>query len=409
MPEKIIARYRIVTPMFIGDANQEANGISSGAVKGALRFWWRALNWGACLAAVNNNDEAEALRELHKREKKIFGGTAKMDNGVQTGGQGIFLLRVSHDELNSTNKAEVHSEFKNYPAARYLGYGLMLAFGSTKQNTRSGQLERSCLNENQYFTLELLFRGNIEPSVQNALIAWGLLGALGSRSRHGIGSVALVSLKNNHGEEQYPLPMNEGDYSEQIKKLFSSLPATEPPFSAFWQKSRIDRLLSGKGCYIALEQFGKAMMMYRSWGRSNGNGGSTVLNKTSERRFKDDHDWFKVKGWAEKHPDFHPKRVVFGLPHNYQKKGHHVISEKYKRRSSPLLFHVHPVGDKFVGISIFLPANFLPDNEKIKANNIAIPANVTWSVITGFLDGKVGHPSGPNALARFPDKVAVLP
>lgn len=46
MPNKITASYRIVTPMFIGDAKQEASGISPTSVKGALRFWWRALNWG---------------------------------------------------------------------------------------------------------------------------------------------------------------------------------------------------------------------------------------------------------------------------------------------------------------------------------------------------------------------------
>lgn len=40
MPDKIIACYRIVTPMFIGDAKQEATAISPQSVKGALRFWW---------------------------------------------------------------------------------------------------------------------------------------------------------------------------------------------------------------------------------------------------------------------------------------------------------------------------------------------------------------------------------
>lgn len=37
-PLQIQARYRIVTPMFIGDANQDATDISPTAVKGALRF-----------------------------------------------------------------------------------------------------------------------------------------------------------------------------------------------------------------------------------------------------------------------------------------------------------------------------------------------------------------------------------
>nr|CAA6825513.1 MAG: Unknown protein [uncultured Thiotrichaceae bacterium] len=46
MPEKITARFRITTPMFIGDAHQQARGISPAAVRGALRCWWRGLGWG---------------------------------------------------------------------------------------------------------------------------------------------------------------------------------------------------------------------------------------------------------------------------------------------------------------------------------------------------------------------------
>jgi hypothetical protein len=39
------ATYRIVTPMFIGDAEQKATDLRPPSIKGALRFWWRALNW----------------------------------------------------------------------------------------------------------------------------------------------------------------------------------------------------------------------------------------------------------------------------------------------------------------------------------------------------------------------------
>jgi hypothetical protein len=47
MSESIEASFRIVTPMFIGGADQTpADGIRPPSVKGALRFWWRALNWG---------------------------------------------------------------------------------------------------------------------------------------------------------------------------------------------------------------------------------------------------------------------------------------------------------------------------------------------------------------------------
>ncbi len=111
-----------------------------------------------------------------------------------------------------------------------------------------------------------------------------------------------------------------------------------------------------------------------------------------------------------KNPSFHPKRVVFGLPHNYhQREAHHVTPEQHQRRASPLCFHVHPIGNKFFGVGVYLPAKFMPGGERINAGGSAVPLNINWSVITNFLDGKVGHPSPPGALARFPGKMAVLP
>ncbi|WP_418647823.1 type III-B CRISPR module RAMP protein Cmr1 [Thauera butanivorans] len=39
----------IVTPMFLGGENHEVDHtqMRNASLKGALRFWWRALNWGA--------------------------------------------------------------------------------------------------------------------------------------------------------------------------------------------------------------------------------------------------------------------------------------------------------------------------------------------------------------------------
>ncbi|MBU0500426.1 MAG: type III-B CRISPR module RAMP protein Cmr1 [Gammaproteobacteria bacterium] len=415
MTQEITATFRIVTPMFLGGADQGvSDGIRPPSIKGALRFWWRALNWGRFRSAASCDEAALVL--LHDEEARLFGIAANEDGG---GGQGCFLLRVSHESLKHTDKPAIHPKFKDHAAARYLGYGLMVAFTSTNHDTKvtkhAGQLERGCLNEKQEFTVSLVFRHGIDPSVREALIAWGLLGGLGSRSRHGMGSIALISLverslNKENGTEIWTTPPDANSYDKQVKALFSSpsLPTTEPPFSAFWRDSRIDRLLSGTDCYSVLNAFGKAMLMYRSWGRSNGTGGgSNVLGLPSEQRFNRDHDWFRNSGWAASNPNFHPERVEFGLPHNYHQTHHHVTSEKYERRSSPLLFHVHPVGNQFIGVGIYLPAQFLPLGEKIKANGKLITASIGWTVIPGFLDGKVGNP--PTAQDRFPSKVRVLP
>jgi CRISPR-associated protein Cmr1 len=410
----IEARFRIVTPMFLGGADHSAtDGIRAPSVKGALRFWWRALNWGR-FYKDHRSDTTKALIALHAEEARLFGAAAKTVGKDQVGGQGVFLINVRHDVLKSKKTGDVHQQFGTKDAARYLGYGLMVAFGSTKQTppTASGQLQRDCFDEAQEFNINLLFRDEIEPSVRNALIFMGLVGGLGSRARHGMGSIALIGLvEPNHASKEWRAPMSPEDYDAQISQLIwrddEIQPPLSPPFSAFWQNSRVDRLLCTSNCFAALDVFGSAMLMYRSWGRSNGVGGSTVLGKPSERRFDDDHRWFKSQSRADGHPAFHPKRAVFGLPHNYHKDHHHVVSEHFERRSSPLLFHVHPIGNTFIGLSIFMPAQFLPKDERISSNGKPANTNIDWSVITDFLDGKVGNPA--TAVDRFPAKKAVLP
>jgi CRISPR-associated protein Cmr1 len=52
----VTARFQIVTPMFLGGAGQKAEGIRPPSVKGALRFWWRALNWGRFRQAPGADD-----------------------------------------------------------------------------------------------------------------------------------------------------------------------------------------------------------------------------------------------------------------------------------------------------------------------------------------------------------------
>ena len=123
----------------------------------------------------------------------------------------------------------------------------------------------------------------------------------------------------------------------------------------------MDWLLEESNPFTALNTYGTAMMMYRSWG----NGGK-VLGKESEKNFQNDHDWYRKRDMVEY--NFHPQRIIFGLPHNYSKyEQDHVNPENYERRASPLFLHIHKIENKYVGISILMKSDFLPKNEKIKA------------------------------------------
>lgn len=402
-PHVIRATYRIVTPMFIGDAEQKASGISPTSVKGALRFWWRALMWGR-IRNTTSCDEA-ALVLLHDKEGELFGSSAEKGNAA------TFTLHVISEKLTKTSAKATHPEFKKQAAARYLGYGLMEAFASAEKGTEAGQLVRDCLNEGQTFTVTLTSFNPIEDLLKQALILFGLIGGLGSRTRHGMGSVSLETLHEKlpkQAEQQIWLaPKTNVEYSASIHRILSNLTAiSQPPFSAFSQETRIDFLEKSTTPYNVLNAFGKKMLLYRSWGKNG-----KVLDKESEQRFKADHDWSK-----EQRPrGFHPKRVIFGLPHNYGKGDHLAVTPekhrdpypagvyKHERRASPLFFHVHKTGSEYIGVSLLLPATFLPQGERINAGGANVPANIEWSILTDFLDGKDNE-----GKVRFQDKKSII-
>ena len=383
------ATFQIVTPMFLGGADQKVTSIRPASIKGALRFWWRALNWS----------KHPNLQELREKEAELFGAAAsdKVDkDGNPVDGQGKFLMRVIPNKtpLQTTKETTIHKDFSSQTAARYLGYGLMEAFDSNKTGAKAGQLTRDCINEGQSFVVELLFRKEIDESVKEALIAFGLLGGLGSRTRKGMGSIALQTMRT--GEENiWIAPKNNDEYQKEIKRVLNDCNVVKPaPYSAFHSETRVDWLLEESNPFTALNTYGTAMMMYRSWG----NGGK-VLGKESEKKFQNDHDWYRER---EKVPsNFHPRRIIFGLPHNYSKhEKDHVNPENYERRSSPLFLHIHKIENKYVGISILMKSDFLPKNEKIKAGKKPVDAKIEWDVLTDFLDGLVKETEKP----RFPKK-----
>jgi CRISPR-associated protein Cmr1 len=393
---QVTATFRIVTPMFLGGADQQAEEIRPSSVKGMLRFWWRALNWSRYRSQAGATD-ASALKALHDEEARLFGSAATTINGKQVGGQGVFLMSVVPTQPKKINKGIVHPSLSSdgMAAARYLGYGLMAAFGSKIKGTQAGQLDRDCIEHDQAFTVKIKFRNSTDVNIINALKALGLLGGMGSRSRHGYGSLALQEIKHDD-KVIWTTPTSPDAYQAEIKQLFSEHPLTthQPPFSAFSTHARIDILNQGKDVFSVLNNFGEAMLMYRSAGNKG-----VVLKKPSEKRFVADHDWCRVK--QEK--DFHPRRVVFGLPHNYDKnEKYHVMPEEHDRRASPLLFHVHRIGQQFIGVSVLLHSQFLPHSERINAGGNMVAQKIEWEILTNFIMGKVGNPPVSNGPLRFP-------
>lgn len=387
----VTATYRIVTPLFLGDAERQATRLSVASFKGALRWWWRAAEWPRCLAKAGG--EAAALARLHERERRLF-GTAGTDPEKGLGQSRVLLRLVGEPEIGRPLPRETELRGADGqpvgPGARYLGYGLMGAFGA-----RQGRLDRSAFPGGGTFTVELRLRRDVEDEERRALVRavrlMGLLGGLGARARSGWGSLSLVGLE---GDPAWQTPGSVQAYGNLlIATLRELLPLTTalPPFTAFSALSRIEIVAAGDDGLHVLDQVGRQMQRYRAWGFQG-----KVNGQESERNFKADHDWAK-EPWIGEGRRFVPRRAAMGLPHNYGPKCRNAGVTLPKgaggdRRASPLLLHVHALGGRsHVAVLTLLPARFAPgDRLQVRwdGGGYEAPVPAGWeSVLHGFFDG----------------------
>ena len=375
-PAQTTLHYRIVTPMFLGGENQQADTTQfrNASFKGALRFWWRALNWGRCLQAAPQ--PMAALKELHQREGELFGLASDGKNSRQS-------------------QVQIHSELQGaalkQPGMALQAVGYLLGQGLFRNGVTRPYLEGGNL------TIRLNFKPGLAEadiqSVEQAAIALGLLGGLGSRARKGLGSLAL------HQLERPGQPVREFATVESIKDFIQALDYSAPgdaPLSAFTRATRIDVSATAGKALDALAAIGNELQLYRGYGRHNPRTNQHEVNGQKARQeFPEDHHNVLAATQGGRLQQL-PNRAVFGLPHNYffSSTGGKldITTEDEGRRASPLLVHIHPLKDeKFVAIQTLLPGVFLPDGMKVEAkgkSKYAIPeSKVDYDVITRYLDG----------------------
>jgi len=381
------AEFLVVTPLFMGQDSlkgviQAAEVIRPPSVKGALRLWWRAMEWKHCLNENLGQVEA-ALRAMHEKECALWGVAT---SGLDQGGQGRFLLTVKEVESNwEYNQPSLSQQY-------LLGQGL---WDAPRQGQPGHLLRRSC--KTSRFRVEIVFRPRTTPkdieSVARSLLVWGLLGGLGSRSRKGFGSVAIQSLDCPNGQSSvFQVPQSMYALSTTLTALLAPLTHGLPPFTAFSDATRIDGSLSGTSAMSLLDKAGDEMQFYRSNGR-----GGLVRGQEAEPTFRSDHEVVQNVAFGN-HVTTAPRRVVFGLPHNYffsstdSKVDIPGQGATWERRASPLFIHIHqfPTG-KCALIQSLLPAEFLPDGVQVRmkpdrARIQNVNPGVDWSVITDYLD-----------------------
>lgn len=382
MPARnLVAHFTIPTPLFMTGSDPEGAELRVPSLKGGLRFWWRALALG----------RLKSVSAVWEAEKRLFGSTES---------QSRVLMRLR--DVLEEGRLETNAPLKTQSGqlvgsgARYLGYGVIGAFGE-----KGGQVTRPCL-QCVKGTLELTFKGSVKDddifSVRQALIAMGLLGGVGAKARKGYGSFSLQRLLQD-GEQIWASPHDQTALVHAIKELWQESTPFQgrPPYSAFSTRTRIDLLDTQADPLELLNSIGKEIQIYRSWGNRN-----QVAGEAAEQNFKDDHDWSKNPGGTQWN-HFIPKRTVFGLPHPYGKSAK-VTAPSSGRRSSPLILHIHRLGSgDYSAVSTLLEADFL--NEPIQVESRKLAAEVDYSVIHDLLDGRRKF---DNQRLRFPHRETVI-
>ncbi len=181
MMQTITFTCEVITPMFLAGADGTTPELRPASIKGALRFWWRAMN---------GHLEWKKMLEL---EGKIFGNTQQRSS---------LIIRIEKD-LKDISKAPLlpHKGGSSTPCFPKSDESFIVKFSLTKI-------------END-FTLE---------SIKTLFILTSILGGLGKRSRRGFGSFKITKINtNNTVDLNFAMPRTIDDIHKLLPKNYFTL------------------------------------------------------------------------------------------------------------------------------------------------------------------------------------------
>lgn len=361
-------KMRTATPIVMGGAdntNVNSSGLRAASIKGALRFWYRAMNIG--------DVEGEA---------RIFGG--QRNNGNQS----IFLLKVT------TNPRVRVANTYRYGSEYLAGQGLY---------SFNGGFQRPYIDKDEDIELTLHFKPNTsDADIEAVLLSiWSLsyFGGLGARSRRGFGSVQLLEI-DGVAFDKYCIPRTRDDLLKSFKSFRDDLSdlRNDASYTAFTTETRIVVSREYPNSIEAMTDTSTKFSQYRTYR-------ARVGHFPHYDPSAPDHDL--VLDFINKQQiNEHPKRIVFGLPQNYFYSSLRVNSNALRtakvypkgddigeRRGSPLFIHVQKLNeDKSVVVYTLFPTKFLPDSARIvissRANSrpATIAPAVDYNIIHRYLD-----------------------
>ncbi len=318
-----------ITPMFLAGADGKTPELRPPSIKGAMRFWWRAINGHSLLEG------------LKKRESEILGGSGEKE------GKSKVIMRIK-DRIKMKTGNNMKSDYhlkcwydrsKNSLTGNDAGIGYLLYSTILKD-------AKAYIEDKQKFNIEL--RSRNADALKNSIAAlWSLiyLGGIGTRARRGAGNIHVTKI------------MDKDEILEA---------------------TNLDFVLKGKDSNEIVE-----------WLIKNYQIACSIVNKGKDTDFVSEYSNLSIsrfiisdhnfKDWKEALNDIGSKfalyrtnnkgdvfgTAAFGLPRKHIKTNK---SEEVNRRSSPLVFKILKGGDKYYWMVLRLSGQFLPKRVVLKDN-----------------------------------------
>ena len=329
----------------------DGDGLRVPALRGILRFWYRALR--------ADRDH----RALFSGEASVFGSASR--------GQGLRLIPTGGTPWRSIPITGPAGS-----AQAYLGYGAVHFVGDGRSSSQNKFAFREAAPVGARFSFRALGTPEQIAVLDRCLLLLHLFGGVGSRSRRGWGSLQVSSPE----VEIAPPPAGAEPaawFAEQVSRLWPS-PAPPPSgidparFSAFNRASKVSITKPIDGSYEdVFRHFYQQFRHARLW---SGRGPISVEDHDRETR--------AVDGWAGPLQEL-PQRLAYGLPYAPAAKDRswtvryvpmprsptnrpHPPSAPEGRRASPLLLKVLRLEpDRHLGVALLLGGHFFgnPDQE----------------------------------------------
>ncbi|MCS7224465.1 MAG: type III-B CRISPR module RAMP protein Cmr1 [Armatimonadetes bacterium] len=374
MGGEVTLKIETVTPLFLGGADPRGEPeLRAASIRGALRFWFRALV-GGVIGHTN-------LSALKRQEKEVFGSTNTASPVV---------VRVSSAPHSSTPYSQITGQ---------LGGLQYLFFAARPAGT---QPARSAIPAGSSFYLTLKARPGapqalVDQAFKNIYAALWLLthlGGVGARSRRGAGSLQVVDVRVDVSgdlltgmpdlvvQASHPAALRD-EIGAGLRTLRQALGVSSTPFS------------SNQSSYDVLDpNFCKIWVLnkpFPRWQDALDAIGSQFRSFRSRRQ----PDYGLVRNFLQTGNRFHTiQRAAFGLPivfyfRSLSNTRAILQGTDHDRRASPLFFRVTKLrnGSFVLVLTLFL-ATLLPPEEplQLRSSNRSLSLNQPgWSIICDFI------------------------